>query len=484
MISMNKVMKKILRFYNHVNKKPIAIYINSFTDAPVLAMLALQLIVKKENIIFVLAENNERLVSRILSFINDFNGIFVFLNELNIIELNDLTDKINIMQNKYKKYDLNFDTLQALYTSLSNELARSEEFFIKYQPKLLIVGEDGIGANASLIQAARLKKIPILDIPYGYGSYMDLENSLSQKSQNEELYYSDDGAGLAVKDNFSHWVKKGKFSGAILLNPCFILAREELQIKLYNPWTVHGGYANVLGAESQVMFNHYLKEGVQPNKLTLTGSPYCDYLKACLYSNNKNLGGSIKCNKDNPKSILVCWPPSYHSERSNLCEFDTYEELTSTVFNFLSQLKNVTVTINLHPAVQPEFKSFVENLNINISTSYILDELVKHDIYVSCYSSTVRWAIALGKPVVNYDFYQFNLNDYDNAPGVLKVSKQEEFEYVMKLILEKDQYFNEIQTAQKQISADWGIIDGLNFERIYKVINKLTSINIIRKVFT
>ncbi|MDR9846571.1 hypothetical protein RJP16_15185, partial [Legionella pneumophila] len=89
-------------------------------------------------------------------------------------------------------------------------------------------------------------------------------------------------------------------------------------------------------------------------------------------------------------------------------------------------------------------------------------------------SSTVRWAIALGKPVINYDFYQFNLNDYDEASGVLKVSKQEEFEHVMKMFLEKDQYLHEIQAAQKLISADWGMIDGLNFERIYKEINKLT----------
>ncbi|MDW9141816.1 hypothetical protein SE938_03455 [Legionella pneumophila] len=347
-------------------------------------------------------------------------------------------------------------------------------FFKKYQPKLLIVGEDGVGSNACLIQAAAFKKIPILDIPYGYGSYLDLENSLDQKSKNEELYHSDEGAGLAVKDKFPHWVKKGKFSGSILLNPYFILAREELQIKLYNPWTVHGGYANVLGAESKVMFNHYLKEGLQPKKIVLTGSPYCDYLKTCLELNNRNLETSNNHNLDNQKSILVCWPPSYHNERSKLCEFDTYEDLTSTVFKFLSQLKNVTVTINLHPAVQPEFKSFVESFNINISTSYILDELVKHDIYVSCYSSTVRWAIALGKPVINYDFYQFNLNDYDEASGVLKVSKQEEFEHVMKMVLEKGQYLHEIQAAQKLISTDWGMIDGLNFERIYKEINKLT----------
>lgn len=473
---MNKVLKKILSFYygDQVNRKPIAIYINSFTDAPVLAMLALQLIVKKEFIIFVLPEKNEKLVSRILSFINDFNGMFIFLSELNINEKDNLDDRVNKLENKYKKYDLNFDTLRALYISLSQELSRSEEFFTKYQPKLLIVGEDGIGSNACLIQAAIFKKIPILDIPYGYGSYMDLENSLAQKRQNEELYNSDEGAGLAVKDNFPHWVKRGKFSGSILLNPHFILAREELQIKLYNPWTVHGGFANALGVESQIMFNHYVKEEVQPNKLVLTGSPYCDYLKTRLDLNNRNLVEQNSYNIDNPISILVCWPPSYHNERSNLCEFDTYEDLTSTVFKFLSQLKNVRVTINLHPAVQPEFKSFVESLNINISTSYILDELATHDIYVSCYSSTVRWAIALGKPVINYDFYQFNLNDYDEASGVLKVSKQEEFEQVMKLILEENQYFNEIQTAQKQISAHWGMIDGLSFERIYKVINELT----------
>src|SRR5947209_10577586 len=41
-----------------------------------------------------------------------------------------------------------------------------------------------------------------------------------------------------------------------------------------------------------------------------------------------------------------------------------------------------------------------------------------NDLFVTYFSSTIRWAIAAGKPVLNYDAYGVDLTIYDQSPGV------------------------------------------------------------------
>ena len=37
------------------------------------------------------------------------------------------------------------------------------------------------------------------------------------------------------------------------------------------------------------------------------------------------------------------------------------------------------------------------------------------DIYIAFASATIRWAITAGKPVLNYDIFQYNYEDYNAA---------------------------------------------------------------------
>ncbi|KTD47619.1 hypothetical protein [Legionella quateirensis] len=480
---MNIISKIVNRLFNSESDskttRPIFVHVATFTEAPLLAITANQLMSKNEFIIFVLLDNNENLKARIKSFIKNVDVQFIYLNSDNDQDTEIKIDEVQFkkIENKYSKYDLDLNTLRALYLIQLQEIARAKKILKLHKPKLLIVAEDGISANTPLIKTVLSESIPVLDIPYGYGSYLDLENALAQKNQNEELYNSKSGAGLAVKEFFPQWIKKGTFEGAILLNPYFILAREELGISVHNPWTVHGGSASRLAAESKAMYAHYLREGIPSEKIVLTGTPYCDYIRASINSNKsiQNHSANTLVVKDKQRSILVCWPPSYHSERAQLCEFDNYQDLTASVLNFLAQLKNVKVTLSLHPAVQPEFKEFVAGFNLNISESYVLDEITQHDIYISCFSSTIRWAIALGKPVVNYDFYKFGINEYKDVPSVLNVTAQNDFEKLVSRLVEDNQFYEETCLNQKKIASDWGILDGSNIERIYGLINQLSA---------
>lgn len=476
-----KIISKLNLFSkNKKSSQPILIFISSYTDTPVLSMLANKLMQKEESILFVMRSHDEKLLNKIKLFMPAFNDQYLVIEQ----EAQKLINPINQdnfsfekIIKKYEKYDFCFNTFKALYLIQQKELSLSKKIIHQYKPKLLIVSEDGISANSCLIKAAIHEKIPVLDVPYGYGSHYDLENALYQRQLNkEELYSAEEGIGEAIKKYYPQWVKTGRFAGSLLLNPYFILSLEELDISIKNPWTVHGGAASKIAVESKAMLKHYLREGIPQEKLILAGTPYCDYLKTAIDSDSayqKAFSTSEKIHK-NQTSILICWPPSYHSERGNLCEFSSYEELTMAVLGQLTKIKSTAITLSIHPAVQPQFLELIKKTEINISEDYILDELPKHDMYVSCYSSTIRWAIAAGKPVINYDFYKFNLNDYEDAPGVLRVENFNEFQSLAKRLIVDDQYYQQLALLQKKHASTWGMIDGLNFDRIYALINQLT----------
>ncbi|ASQ46423.1 hypothetical protein [Legionella clemsonensis] len=460
------------------NAKPIMIFISSYTNVHVLSMLAKDLIAEQENILFIMQTYDENLLNKIKFFIPNFtNQYLVIDDEANEVPyINEEQISFENIQQKYQDFDVCFNTFKALYVIQYNLLNVANYIIRKNQPKILIVPEDGISSNLCLIEAATKAEIPVLDVPYGYGSYYDLENALAQKQLIEELYSEKEGAGQAVKEYYPHWVKSGKFAGSILLNPHFILALEELNLSVQNPWTVHGGAATKITVESQAMYDHYLNEGIIENKLCLTGTPYCDYLRAEIDSNKlykEAFLSSKKIHKEKT-SVLICWPPSYHAERANLCEYATYEELTKSVLDELTKLINVSITLSVHPAVQREFMELLKNFNVRISTDYILSELPKHDIYISCYSSTIRWAIAVAKPVINYDFYKFRLRDYQGVPGVLNVETASAFQQTVNKLITDEDYYHKIALSQKAQAERWGLLDGLNFKRIYSLIMELT----------
>ncbi|RUR20227.1 hypothetical protein ELY21_01540 [Legionella sp. km535] len=478
------IIKKIIQTLNNLNKnlknrQPILIFISSYTSAPVLSMLAARLIDSKEKVFFVIQKYDENLLKKIKKFAPGFTNEFLVIEE----EAQKFTPTLSgnklyfeEIAQKYNENDFSLNTFSALYNTMLNEINTSMKILSQHNPKLLVIPEDGISANFSLIKAALSLKIPILDVPYGYGSHRDLDNAVYEKQLNNDLYHTKNGIGMLVKKYYPQWEKKGNYEGTLLFNPHFILALEELGISVKNAWTIHGGYADKLTAESIAMYNHYINEGIQKEKIYLTGTLYCDYLKNIIDSDEKYLQAYLKSKKidNNTTSILICWPPSYHNERGDFCEYSSYEELTKMVLNQLGKIKNVTITLNLHPAVQSQFLPVIEKTDINISEEYILDEIPKHDIYISCYSSTIRWAIAARKPVINYDFYNFNLKDYSSVPGVLRAEKNDDFNLLINKLINDDQYYHQIALAQKKSSSDWGMLDGQNFERIYNLINIMT----------
>lgn len=345
------------------------------------------------------------------------------------------------------------------------------------QPKAVVVAEDGISGNCWIIDAARRAGVPVVDCPYGYGTHHDLENHLASRQQAGELLLNNGAYAEEIRRKYPHWIKRGRFEGALLYVPEYIVAWQRAGLRIRDPWVVHGGVSDKLCVESPQMLRHYLAEGLPRQQLELTGTVYCDMMHDALGKSPSALRALHSGQKIEPgtTSILVCWPTSYHADRGALCEFESYVELSQRMFQFLSSLEKVQVTVSLHPAMPTECRQVILDCPVQVSETNVLELIPQHDMYISEFSSTVRWAIAAGKPVVNYDFYCFDLCDYDEAPGVLQVSTFQAFQDEVRALVRGEAHYAAIAKRQCEVAEEWGVIDGKAAGNIAALIDSLTS---------
>jgi len=363
---------------------------------------------------------------------------------------------------------------KAFLIALSYELVAAREVIAQIKPDLLVVFQDGVSANYALIKAARESGVPIVDCPYGSGTSRDFDDYLDEKAAEDNLHVTDGPFGERVQREYPHWVRHDK-RGAVLMFPGeYILVRERLGLSLPLPWVIHGGAADLLAAESEVMYERYLEEGIAATKVKLTGTVYCDVMADRLSSSPEAMAAFAGARKirSGSTSVLVSLPPSLHGIRSRFSEFETYEAGCEAIVQMFRSRPNVSAVVSLHPNASAEQRRFVENLDLPVSTDWVVPLIPTFDVFFTTFSSTIRWAIASGKPVLNYNMYSYNNHDYDTVEGVFTHRHLREVEATLDRLLD-DREYAVVSTRQKADGARWGMMDGQNFERIYGAVSAL-----------
>jgi hypothetical protein len=128
----------------------------------------------------------------------------------------------------------------------------------------------------------------------------------------------------------------------------------------------------------------------------------------------------------------------------------------------------------LHPAVSTEDRDAIAAMGVELSSRYVLVLIPANDIYVSYYSSTIRWAIASGKPVLNYDAYKLNLDVYDAAPGVVTLGSAREIVARAAELATSDQAFADLAAKQVAVAPEWGLLDAPAMPRILAELDRLS----------
>ena len=354
------------------------------------------------------------------------------------------------------------------WSTIGERLAAAQKLLSRIDPACVIVSEDGVSGPLAVIAAAHGRRIKVLDLPFGYGTQDDFDVALEAKALHGQVIYPAGHHKWLLRLLAPQWLKKGRFQGALIFPPEYVMACEAHGMSVRDAWIVHGGYADRLLAESPQMLDLYRREGIPERKLIPTGTPYSQEMLEGLREDRAASAAFRRARHIEPgrPRILVCWPPSYHAGRGQHSEFPTYREMTRTILGWLADLKGVRVTVSLHPAILREDRETLAVLNLAIDNEYVVRLIPRHDIYVSYFSSTTRWAIAAGKPVVNYDAYGLGLPVYDAAPAFTNARDFSSFKSAILGLTSSAEAFAVAAARQESVAAYWGQLDGRCMERI------------------
>lgn len=364
-----------------------------------------------------------------------------------------------------------------LFQGFFNELNRSIQLFnfflnlIKaHNFELLIMVSDLVQYDSGiLIKAFHKHNFKVLTFPLFAANFKEAIFSLNKvpESKISKTLYKI----LIQYKLFSKWVID--FNGKYFIRMPFIkvLVREIMKTAPSNPWSINSGKIDLMCVEGEAVKQLFINYNtLDANKIIITGSLATDKIMYSIEKKNEltqaiNLEYGFSLQK---KLALVALPPDMFDTVSTK-EFKTYEEMIIFWIENIFSLTNYNILFTLHPSVdESQFKWFVDK-GCKIINSPTIDVIGLCDLYIASISATIQWAIASGKPVINFDVYDTDYDDYKEVKAVLYAKTKNEFKNLLHNIdnLKNLKYYENMQNKN---APDWAIQDTKSHQRIIEII--------------
>lgn len=439
--------------------------------------------------IAILLKNDSKLVPVIYFDSNDYVAFESVKAKCNSLGIKILSYTINSSNNPHSQNDTISSKKRFLLEQIKKRYPKVLLFFYRFiieylksivetrkiksiaqglNVELLIVGEDGIGSNLYITKFFKKRKKRIIIIPYEFSGIKQLHQYVIK---HDELKVTGSINRLIGK-RYPKWIQCIDGQKYFVELPSKILFWELTNIAPLNPWAVHGGSADFLAAESNMMVNHYLNCDIDPTKVILTGSTSDDELfqNTSNVAFNKEKLSEIFNFNNNLKIILCSLPPDY-TQYAVKCEFSNYEDLLLFWAKSFSSF-DINLVFQFHPRTPRKYVDFLKEQGYNVTDDNIVNLIPSCDIFVTSVSSVIRMAIACGKPVINYDIYNFDYDDYKNIDAVIEVKSKADYKAKLNELLTDDVFLESLISKQIRISKDWGLLDGFSSQRILSLIYK------------
>jgi hypothetical protein len=156
------------------------------------------------------------------------------------------------------------------------------------------------------------------------------------------------------------------------------------------------------------------------------------------------------------------------------CDFQHHPDMVEFIVKTVAATSSFNVVVCLHPSMPFDEYRYIEDWGVRISRSETVRLVPLCDVYVASGSSTISWAVACGKPVVNYDVYRYDLSAYKTTPGVLTVQEQADFTAQIERVDDASE-LEQLTSWQAAGAERWGKPDGRSFERILATLVELVG---------
>lgn len=241
-----------------------------------------------------------------------------------------------------------------------------------------------------------------------------------------------------------------------------------------NPWMYCTGYSRVVVANSEFHKQYLQNSGVSSDKIINLGTLSDDVL-ANLFLKRK--AGKDRTDGGHEKPLLLCGLPPDQSRKT---VYGSYTDFLTGWADCLLKAEKAgwEVLIRPHPAVTDDAVSMLTEKGLSVSFEDTASLIPIADIYLTSISSTIRWALACGVPVINHDIYMYNYSDFEAASGIFTTTDPVEMQVKFERLIYNLDELGHVQRAQSEEKEFWGNLDGKNGDRLLLFLDSIDGLEI------
>jgi hypothetical protein len=357
---------------------------------------------------------------------------------------------------------------------LRERIAYAAALIASVRPVLLVLAGDNPGYDtACFIRAAHDAGLRAVLVPSTMSNGLEEAEVYSKNPR----YLVQGARNRAAAALFPKWAREHNGKRVLRVPGKRVLAMEWLRLAPPRPWTFNSGYADAIAVESDAMRAYYAEGGLPPEQMVETGSLANDTLHEALAQRGERrraLCAELGLPPERPM-LLTALPPDflYLEGGRPECDFRSYGELVQAWMSGIAPLGRFNRVLCLHPSVSYEEFHHLEADGVRIARRPTAELIPLCDLYVASVSSTIRWAIACGVPVVNYDVYRYRYTDYLGVAGVLRTEEQAEFAALLARFDAEPAFHESVRALQAAAAPHWGRLDGGTGGRMLALFDRL-----------
>lgn len=360
--------------------------------------------------------------------------------------------------------------MAAAREQMLRRFALCEEVLERQACTAILLCEDNIDLDTGVwISAARRRGIRCIIVPYTIANTVELIEAyvFSKPLQIEASLINRVSAWL-----FPKWTMRHKGRRFLRATYAKIAAVELLGLTPPNPWLLNSGAADAIAVESVAMRDYYSEAGIPPTQLVTTGTLVDDAMaKVVADAANRRRILLEELGLPPERPVLLCaFPPDQGVFDRPGCDFADFDDLISFWGECLGAVKRWNVIVARHPKTRAGRLDALRKFGVTLTDRDTASLIPLCDLYVASVSATIRWAVACGKPTVNYDAYRLDFQDYPGIEAVLWMNTREDFRKALAALTDDPAYFAQLQAAQRREAPRWGFHDGLSGNRLRALI--------------
>lgn len=340
-----------------------------------------------------------------------------------------------------------------------------EDWLVRLGIDVVVLAEDNVERD-SYGWIAGAKRRGIRTVISSYGAISDQEAVTAYRGSASHAVST--AQARLIRQYIPQWLAEGDGFAITRLPFAEAIARELTGTAPFNPWLVNTGHADVIALESVAMKQAYLKFGISDAKLKPIGHPLQDSLAVVAaerLERRVTLFAQHNLSADRLLAV-VAMPPDQLASRSGV--YRQYADVISAFARLPGELAGVNVVVSPHPNISAEGRALIRSTGVPLVETTVADLLPLADLYISSVSSTIKWALGCGIPVIDFDCYGYGYTDYLNLPQVVSVSNETEFRSALLRYGHHEERAQLVALARSG-AEHWGKFDGGATDRLVEL---------------